>query len=241
MTAAALREYTVFDPEAPIPSREVVLARYHRLREIVRHHHSEVMDFLPKDAIHQNGRRLGLTSGRVLVADSLEDLNLAIDLAIHTAPPDRTRAIDRYARSGRWPSGSEEAIMLEVMRNARFAIIVAKRRHPSVGLIVSDVLRQSELWLVDEGLEATLPPGAAFASRFYAPGPFVMNSGVGVPVGGDMVVRAVKSAPSLMRKSSMDLPDDRRFAEAIYRQAIAEGATARVEFRDSDEVDEDAA
>jgi hypothetical protein len=37
------------------------------------------------------------------------------DLAIHTAPPGRSRVIDRYARSAQLPPGSDEALMLEAM------------------------------------------------------------------------------------------------------------------------------
>ena len=47
--------------------------------------------------------------------------------------------------------------MLEAMRNARFAVVLVRRRHPSVGLIVTDLFRNIELWLVDEGLEISLP------------------------------------------------------------------------------------
>ena len=39
--------------------------------------------------------------------------------------------------------------MLEAMCNARFAIVVVRRRHPSAGLIVTDLFRNIDLWLMD--------------------------------------------------------------------------------------------
>ena len=47
----------------------------------------------------QQARRLGLAQGRTLILDDMEEMNYVFDLAIHTGPPGRSRAIDRYARS----------------------------------------------------------------------------------------------------------------------------------------------
>ena len=92
--AAAFREETFVDQTAPLPNREEVLAHYFRLREISKRHNDNVMKFLGKGAILNHARRLGLTYGKILMADSMDELTLAADLAIHTAPPDRTRAIE---------------------------------------------------------------------------------------------------------------------------------------------------
>lgn len=229
-STAALRVETAFDPDEPRQSRSEVLARYHRMRQIGKHHHSEVMAFLPNDAVFRHARRLGLTHGKTIVLDSPDQLNLAVDLAIYTAPVDRSRAIDRYANAGRWPPRSEEAAMLEIMREARFAILLARRRHPIVGLIVQELTGQGDLWLVDEGLEQTLPSGAAFATRLFAPGPFVMTAGVGVPLARKTLERVIESSPTLMRKAPGDAYQDRRFAEAVWRCSIDDGTTERVTF-----------
>ena len=87
IAAGALRKETAFDQQPPAPSRGEALARYHRLREIGKRHHSNVMDFLSKDAILRHARRLGLAEGKALVLDRMDELNLAVDLAIYTAPP----------------------------------------------------------------------------------------------------------------------------------------------------------
>ena len=92
------KDNSVARPAAEL-GRTEVLARYRHLREISKQHHSAALDFLSKDAIISQARRLGLAQGKTLVLDSMDDLNLAFDLAIHTAPKDRSRAIDRYARA----------------------------------------------------------------------------------------------------------------------------------------------
>ena len=121
--AVGLRKDNAVAKPAAVLSRTEVLTRYRHLREISKQHHSAALDFLSKDAIISQARRLGLAQGKTLVLDSMDDLNLAFDLAIHTAPKDRSRAIDRYARAARLSPESDEALVLEAMRRARFSII----------------------------------------------------------------------------------------------------------------------
>jgi len=120
--------------------------------------------------------RSGLAQGKTLVLDSMDDLNLVFDLLIHTAPKDRSRAIDRYARAARLAPETDEALVLEAMRRARFSIISSVRRHTVAGLIVKDLFRGFEFWLVDEGLESSLPDEAVLATRLYTLEGFAMTA-----------------------------------------------------------------
>ena len=108
----------------PSPSREQVLARYRQLREIARRHNGEICTRLSLDAMLQQARRLGLARGKTFILDDMEELVYVNDLCIHTASPGRSRPINRYARSADLPAGSDEALVLEAMRAARFSILV---------------------------------------------------------------------------------------------------------------------
>src|SRR5262245_45118551 len=124
MVAAAVilqQDNAVARPVASL-SRAEVLTRYRHFREISKQHHSAVLNFLPKDTVISQARRIGLAQGKTLVLDSMDDLNLVFDLLIHTAPKDRSRAIDRYARAARLAPETDEALVLEAMRRARFSI-----------------------------------------------------------------------------------------------------------------------
>ena len=232
MVAAVLRPQSAVEHQAPTPSRGDVLGRYRHLREISKRHHSEVMDFLPRNTILHHARRLGLAAGKTLLLDSMDELTLVFDLAIHTAPVGRSRAIDRYARSSRFAQGSDEALVLEAMCNARFAVVLVQRRHQVAGLLVTDVFRKIELWLVDEGLEMSLPEGSAFATRYFTPDGFAMTAGVGMPVDLVLLTSAVESVPQLLRRSRTEAIEDRRFAEAVYRATIADGIMEGISHQD---------
>ena len=63
-----------------------------------------------------------VATAQIQAAESFDELTLAFDLAIHTARPDRTRAVDRYAGAAQLQPGSDEALVLEAMRRARFSV-----------------------------------------------------------------------------------------------------------------------
>lgn len=233
IAVAALREGAAFEQELSPPDRAEALAQYRRAREISKRHHANLLDALPKTAIFQHARRLGMYEGRTLVLDDWDDLTLAVDLAIYTAPPGRSRVIDRHAASAGPMQGPEEATVLEAMRQARFAIFLIRERHPSAGVIVTDLFRKTDLWLMDEGLEMSMPDGEALATRYYTVGPFAMTAGVCLPVGRDALEWAIESTPQLMRKPPAEAIQDRRFAEAVYRGALEDGTMERVQLRDA--------
>ena len=192
-----------------------------------------MLKFLSNDTMMSQARRIGLAHDKTLILDNMDDLNLAFDLALHTAPKDRSRAIDRYARAARLEPKSDEALVLEAMRRARFSVFTVVRRHAVAGLIVKDSFRSVEFWLVDEGLESSLANGAALASRLFTPEGFAMTAGVLVPLDSELIEDVIADTPQLLRKGRDEVTDDRRFAEAIYRVALASGVMGQVAYQDT--------
>jgi hypothetical protein len=131
---------------------------------------------------HIGLRELARLAAGVARAEStfqvLEERGVEVNLAIVWAVEG---AIDRYARSARLPPGSDEALVLEAMRAARFAILIIGPRHDATGVIDTDLFRRTRVWLVGIGLEASLEEGAMMATRLYAPEQFSMTAGVNVP------------------------------------------------------------
>src|SRR5262249_14144604 len=129
---------------------------------------------------------------------------------------------------GQLPPGSDEALMLEAMRAARFAILILGRRHVAAGVIATDLFRRTDVWLVDIGLEASLEEGAMMATRLYTPEQFSMTAGVNVPFDDALRRRLAHTRLS-------DLLADRPFAKTIYRVALADGIMDRVTYQDPPE------
>ena len=214
-------------------SREEVLTRYRHLRAISPRHRTEAMNFLSRPALLEQARHLGLAVGETLAAESFDELTLAFDLAIHTARPDHTRAVDRYAVAAQLQPGSDEALVLEAMRQARFSLWRVERRHEVVGLVVRDLLRQDEVWLVDEALERSAPEGMVAAMRLCTPDAFAMTCGVIVPVDRGLIEEVLAEVLPRVRGSPDRVANDRRFATAVDRPAVARGLMARVGFEEA--------
>jgi hypothetical protein len=214
-------------------SRDEILARYRHLRAISTRHHTEALRFLSRSALLEQARQLGLTTGEMLVAESLDEFTLAVDLAIYTTRPGRSRAIDRYAGAARLRPGSDEALVLEAMRRARFSVWRVERRHEVVGLVAQDLLRQDEAWLVDEAMERSAPEGMAAAMRLCTPDAFAMTSGIIVPVDREALEEVFDEVLPRVRGSPDQVANDRRFATAIYRTAVARGLMERIGFEET--------
>jgi len=204
-------------------TRDEILQRYRHLRRISIGHHSGAMAFVSKQAVLEHAKRLGLATGGMLVAESEAEMTLVFDLALYTAKEGHSRALDRYARATPLPPGSDAARMLDAMRHARFSVWRIDRRHDTAGMIITDVLREAEVWLVDEQLEASAPQGLCFAGRICEPDRFAMSCGVVVPVYRELMEEIALDMPAWRRGDPERVADDPRFALAIYRAAIDSG------------------
>ena len=97
-------------------TRDQILERYRHLRAISTGHHSGALKFLPRQALLEHAKRLGLAAQGILVAESEAEMTLVFDLALYTAKERRSRALDRYARATPLPPGSDTARMLALLR-----------------------------------------------------------------------------------------------------------------------------
>jgi hypothetical protein len=204
-------------------TRDQILQRYRHLRMISVGHHSAALKFLSQQGVLEHAKRLGLAAGGMLVAESEAEMTLVFDLALYTAQERRSRALDRYARATPLPPGSDAARMLEAMRHARFSVWRINQRHEAAGLIITDVLREAEVWLVDEQLEASAPEGLSFAGRICEPDRFAMSCGVVVPIYRELIEEVARDMLAWRRGDPEHVAQDPRFAIAIYRAAIDSG------------------
>jgi hypothetical protein len=163
----------------------------------------------------------------------MDEMYYVYDLAIYTAPADRSRAIDRYARSAKFEPQSDERLMLDAMRASQFAILLIEQRHDTLGLIAADILRNSKVWLLDVGLESSMDDGELIATRLIAPGPFSMTAGVNIPFGIEMLEPICMLLPQRMGNRKLSrIAEDRRFAEAVYKVGLADGVMDRLAYLD---------
>src|SRR4051812_8112996 len=224
-------------PGPPPMSRADILTRYRRLRQISKQQHEAVLDIIAADVLLDWARRLELTVGKTVVLENDNEMTLPEDLALYLPRLGRSHPLDRYTRVARFAPGSDEAIVLAAMRQARFSLWRIERRHPTTGLILRDLLRNEETWLIGKAMEKNAPPGVEMAARLLQPENFAMTARIIVPILPDLMTlpelmdEVFTRAPALKRLQGDGLARDPRFAIGIYRAAVATGAMERVRFK----------
>ena len=225
-------------PPGPSPvSRSAILARYRHLRQISKEQHEAVLDIVAPDVLLDWAKRLDLTEGKAVVFENDNEMTMPEDLAIYLPRLGRSHPLHRYAQVARLAPGSDEAIVLAAMRQARFSLWRVERRHPTTGLILRDLLRDEETWLVDEAMEKNAPPGVEMAARLLQPESFAMTARILVPILPDLMTLpdlmedVFARVPALRRLQGDVLARDPRFAVGIYRAAVATGTMERVRFK----------
>jgi hypothetical protein len=144
--------------------------------------------------------------------------------ALHRAHP-RRRAGTRAEIYGNDPPR-----VLDAMRAARFSIWRIEQPHKPAGLIVTDVLRDAQAWLIDEQLEASAPENTAFAGRLVSPEDFAITCGVVVPVDRDLIEEVTLDTLAWRRGDPEHVAQDPRFAIAVYRAAIDNGTMGGIAY-----------
>ena len=185
-------------PPGPVPmSRSGILTRYRHLRQISRELHESVLNIIAPDVLLNWARRLDLTEGKAVVPETEDELTLPEDLAIYLPRLGHPHPLDRYAKVARFGPGSDEAIVFAAMRRARFSLWRIERRHHITGLILRDLLRDEEIWLVDETMERSAPLGLEMAARLLQPDSFAMTARIIVPLLPHLMEEAFARAPAL--------------------------------------------
>src|SRR5215469_1124304 len=203
--------------------RREVRRYYRHLRAISTRHHSAIIPFISSASFLEQAKRLRLTTDGVFISNSMEALTLVYDLAIYAAKPGRSRAIERYARTMQLAPDSEEMRVLEAMCGAQFSIWRIEHRHHIYGLVATDLLRQNEIWLIDEAMTASVRNGVRFAGRLSHLEHFTITNGVAVPVVGALMEQAVADAIARTSKDPNHASETANFAADIYRAALDDG------------------
>lgn len=211
-------------------TRRALLKRYRSYRKACTAVQTAALGHVSAEGLQLVFRQLGLLDGGVLVTDYEEDLVLGFDLALYTARPGRSRTIDRFAKL-QADTSAETSQMLQALCRSFFSIFRFSRPHDVAGLILEDTLRGGEIWLMDEGLEATAVLGTLVAMRLAQPDDFAISCGVVIPINADQLEDlADRLAHTGLPAEPARLADDQRLPRVIYKMALSTGLTDRISY-----------
>jgi hypothetical protein len=192
---------------------------------------SDALELVAEATMVDRAKQLGIAHKGDILAESDHQMRLVWDLAIHTAKPGRSRAIDRCVKAKMASCDPEVAKALAAMQAARFSLWEVERYHPVAGLILTDVVTGDEVWFMDEAMTATAELGSSFAARLYQPAEFMMTCLLIVPFDENLLLEIMAEAAEAKWALGQDkatITLDPRFAALFYRVAIRQGVMERV-------------
>ncbi|RYD89041.1 MAG: hypothetical protein EOP50_18115 [Sphingobacteriales bacterium] len=135
------------------------------------------MRTMPPAKVMEHAKRLGMPVDQEMAQVGEAELAYAFDLAIYSAPPGRSRAIDRVVRQHAKLRG-EAVLVLNALSSAWFSVFQVIGFHPDGGLVLEDALLGGEVWVVDEGLSEVAELGAVVATRLGRVAGYAITCGV---------------------------------------------------------------
>ena len=122
------------------------LMRYKHLRERAREVNKRLVQTLPRDIIDEGGKKLGILNGNVLKLDTQDMITVLMDFCIYDVRRQGLNAIERFLAKSPPPPGSDDMVILQGMRQARFTMVLLESTEPGVGVSRSrPVLRRASV------------------------------------------------------------------------------------------------
>jgi hypothetical protein len=213
-------------------SRVAILGRYRRYSELRKEIQSAALENVSASSFLAHAKRIGLSDGRVVYADNDSEIALVYDIILYTAPPGRTRAIERCARKRLNAAQPEEAVVLQALLASRFSVFSVIGRCEPAGVLLEDLLRGGTIPVLDEGLEQSVKAGDVFAMRVAPIEDFVITCGAVVPMGGGIFETIIEFLTGgVVEAERAALADHRRFAVTLYELAIELGLMSSIAYR----------
>lgn len=193
-------------------------ALYRRCAALRRGFQEAALRSVPLPKLREEAEGLGLPVASEMAQVSEGDLAFAFDLAIYSAPPGRSRAIDRVARQRR-TAQDEAALVLDALTHAWFSVFRTLGPHPEAGLLLEDALLGGEVWVVDEALAEFSGPGAVLAMRLGRVRGFAMICGPLVPL-DEPILAGFRQVLAEAPLPAAEMTAEPRFARLIYERAL---------------------
>lgn len=200
---------------------------------------------IPKASAHSQARALGLAwkDDEVQVANEAQ-FQLVLDLGVFGPMGGHSRALDREAKAGDYPEGSEEAAVLAALSRAHFTLLRVVGPHPEGGVEADDLLRGTKLRIEDRMLAREGMEGTGFAGRIMRIAGFEMTCGAIAPLTDEVIETLLGRPvtplpiPSMLPLLTPLMDDDvaalrgaagaSEFPARVYRASLEHGLFGRV-------------
>jgi hypothetical protein len=174
--------------------------------------------------------------GNTLVFDSEDEMAVLMDYCLHDVRRQGVTVVERYLADSPPPADSDEMVLLQALRRARYALLVVESLEPGVGAQVRDLWRDEPFFLFDVGLSRSGRVGLTLACRVMEPEGIRMTTGTALPIG---VLSPAERARYLAETKALfqagelqNLSPERasELAKTVIRQSLRRGAARHIAY-----------
>lgn len=218
-----------------------LLNRYQRLRETGRNLNHRLVKQLPKAALSECGKKLGILKGKTLVFGDEHELSVLFDYCLYNYRRNGKSVIDRHLELSPPPAISDERLLVEAMSHSYYSLFLVEDIQTDKGATLRDLLCDETLCLIDIGIGQSARPGMILAGRVLPLADFHMTSGALIPVQGQEMRRQVMLIVQKFLKNKkagevlFSPSHEAAFSAQIIRTLLRAGALDTTVYRGTEE------
>jgi hypothetical protein len=181
------------------------IENYTHYRRIGIEVNQELVNKLPKKALEECGKKLGILKGKTFYLDE-NDSGIFIDYCLHHFRINKANVIDRELAITSLDKDSIEFDILESMAMAYYSVFFVKQVFEGKGILVVDLLYQDELFVIDVGMAQTGMENFIFSGHLVPFKDFYITSGAPLPIPIELLQN--DTIPSILSKFIDEDSDD---------------------------------
>lgn len=214
------------------------LEYYRCLRKSGPELNNKLVEAIPKIAIQECGKKLGIYRRGGLIVESQDELTVLFDYILYQFRRGDKNVIQRFAEQN-LPSEPAEKALLEAMIPAHYSLLRVEETHPGYGVDILDLLTGNRSNLLDVSLGNSAELGMVFGGHILQVADFVMTSGAFLPMPDEILASHIepiirKFLPRGGRWGAYPLSrgQEAAFAAQVIRAALFSGAANTMHYRD---------
>jgi len=159
-----------------------LITRYKHLRRVARDLNLKLIKQLPKVAVPECGKKLGIVKAGTLVLSNDDEIAVVYDYCLHHYRRGNKTVIERHREQTPLEPDSEEAMLLEAMATARVSAFRILEITPHQGALLLDLAYGNRIELTDLTLAEAGIPGTIVVGRVLSLPELHMSSGTLIPL-----------------------------------------------------------
>jgi hypothetical protein len=193
---------------------------------------------IPREAIQEMGKALGLMQKGVLTLDTMDLASVLMDSCLFDWIRDGKNLVEKYVEAYPPIPGTDEHVLLQAYCRAKYRLLMPRAISPGAVTYWFDLLWGELIALMDISLSRTMASGAGglLATRTAPLGGCWITTGAPLPVGdrktGEMLLKTIRGGNLLEDRTSAG---EHRLAMTLIRACLDAGAAEHVRYEDGDE------